>query len=259
VNGRLVGPLVFKTSGTGAPRPVGSIPATSAMNRVDDDTPLEVIDLEGSDAPGERPVADGPPTSRRWVAVATVAVLPALLTGVLAARTQSQRDRLRRDAQLLRTAIRTSDAEATRLHSEVAALERANELALGDTAAFDVRGARGGTVRVVLVPIAAGEQATVLVLDVTGEPKNAVFSVIAFNCRDNQESLPAATLQSLPAVTTLVPPIAAQDGDLAVVVNEYIVAAGQTADGTRPVELGGVRAPRTLRTRIAPRAQPCAP
>jgi hypothetical protein len=30
VNGRLVGPLVFKTSGTGDPRPVGSIPATSA-------------------------------------------------------------------------------------------------------------------------------------------------------------------------------------------------------------------------------------
>ena len=31
VNGRLVGPLVFKTSGTGDPRPVGSIPATSAL------------------------------------------------------------------------------------------------------------------------------------------------------------------------------------------------------------------------------------
>jgi len=31
VNGRLVGPLVFKTSGTGDPRPVGSIPATSAQ------------------------------------------------------------------------------------------------------------------------------------------------------------------------------------------------------------------------------------
>ena len=31
VNGRLVGPLVFKTSGTGDPRPVGSIPATSAV------------------------------------------------------------------------------------------------------------------------------------------------------------------------------------------------------------------------------------
>ena len=31
MNGRLVGPLVFKTSGTGDPRPVGSIPATSAV------------------------------------------------------------------------------------------------------------------------------------------------------------------------------------------------------------------------------------